>query len=387
MLNHCKNILNSVNPSRQLALDVFRGLTILAMILVNNPGSWQYVYAPLQHAQWHGWTPTDLIFPFFIFIVGIAIAINLAKFQQQPFSAMLQSTAARSMKLILIGWFLALFWYDFYNPGFSWWQDRFEQLRVFGVLQRIGIVFFVTVLLVRYFANRSLLPVAAFLLVSYGLLLQYWPYPLRDPAQLLQPGNNFVGYLDTLLLGSAHLYQSKLLPYAFDPEGALSTIPAIATCLLGVWAGQQLTRSLAQQLQIFIVAAIVLTGLGLGLDLWQPINKSLWTPAFVLLSAGLALACYALLIYLLDLRRLRLWSAPFVVFGANAMLFFVFAGVFARVLLMVKPNGKALNQEVYLWLAQWLDPYLASFCYSLIFLSISYALMWYCYQKRWFWKV
>lgn len=387
MFNHCTNILSTVDPKRQLALDVFRGLTIFAMILVNNPGSWQYVYPPLQHAKWHGWTPTDLIFPFFIFIVGIAIAINLAKFQQQPFSAMLQSTASRSLKLILIGWCLALFWYDFYNPQFSWWHDKLEHMRVFGVLQRIGIVFFATVLLVRSLPERGLLPVAVCLLVAYGLLLQFWPYPLRDPAQLLQPGNNLVGYLDTLLLGSAHLYQSTLQPYAFDPEGAFSSIPAVATCLFGVWTGRQLKYELPQQLQMFSAAAVVLLALGWCLDLWQPINKALWTPAFVLLSAGMALACYALLIFLIDLRRLRLWSAPFVVFGANAMLFFVFAGVFARVLLMIKPDGKALNQEVFLWLSQWFDPYLASFCYSLLFLSISYAVMWYCYQRGWFWKV
>lgn len=386
--SYSEQILAKQKPGRQLALDVFRGLTITAMILVNNPGSWSYVYAPLRHADWHGWTPTDLIFPFFLFIVGVALALSRQQKQGISSQAELGQGALRALKLVVIGLLLGLFWYNFADPHFSWLQDKLYVMRYFGVLQRIGLVFLLTLLLVMFFRPRVWLSLAVLGTVLYGLALQWLPYPLRDSTDPLQMANNLVGYVDTYLFGAEHLYKKALQPYGFDPEGLLSTVPAIASTLAGYWAGLQLKLYHPTQLaKRFGWSGLLLTAAGLLLDLVQPINKSLWTPAFVLLSTGLALLCYALCIYWVDVKHYRRWSAPFIVFGANAILFFVFAAVLARVLMMIRLDGKSVQQQIFGILQQYLGNYPGSFAYSLLFLLLSYLVMHGCYKRGWFWKV
>ena len=219
---------------RSYAVDLFRGITIAAMILVNNPGSWSAMYGPLKHADWHGWTLTDLIFPFFLVIIGISIWLSYSTGSKSTLSRSQQFIALskRSLKLYLLGLFLALFYYKFHDPSFDWFNDRFLSVRLVGVLQRIALVYFFSVLVFL------LVPVRAFGLTMLGLLIGYWllmilvPYPLPDGSwtsgQLI-PGNNLAAYLDHRLIGPEHLYLESTLPYASDPEGLLSTLPAIAS--------------------------------------------------------------------------------------------------------------------------------------------------------------
>jgi len=384
---HHQRILAAQDPKRLLALDTFRGLTITAMILVNNPGSWAYVFAPLRHAQWHGWTPTDLIFPFFLFIVGIALAYSRQKFQHQP-AGELKAAAVRAVKLILIGWGLSLFWYNFANPDFSWINEKLLRLRYFGVLPRIGLAFLLTVLLLQLCRERRVwLLASAGLLLGYGLALQFWPYPLRDSNDPLQEANNLVGFIDSQLFGAVHLYKKTLQPYGFDPEGLLSTIAAVVTTLSGVWTGQMLQQHQHQVWRLLSKVGLLLFVLALGLDQVQPINKALWTPAYVLLSSGLAMLSFAGLIYLVDIRQQRLWTAPFLVFGANSILFFVFAALLARLLMMIQFDGVNLTQLSFNLLSPLFGNMLGSFVYALLFLLLSYLAMWGCYRKGWFWKV
>lgn len=387
-LGYSDQILAQQKPGRQLALDVFRGLTITAMILVNNPGSWSYLYAPLRHADWHGWTPTDLIFPFFLFIVGVALALSRQHKRSLSAAAELWQGAKRSLKLIAIGLLLGLFWYNFADPNFSYLQDKLYRIRYFGVLQRIGLVFILTLALVMFLPRKAWISVAVVMTALYGLALEFIPYPLRDSADPLQMANNLTAYIDTQLFGAVHLYKKELQPYGFDPEGLLSTLPAIASTLAGYWAGLKLQLLNPMQLvKHFVLSGLLFTAAGLLLDVWQPVNKSLWTPAFVSLTTGLALLCYALCIYVVDVMHYRRWSAPFIVFGANAILFFVFAAVLARILMMLRVDGMSLQQQIFAVLQQYLGNYPGSFAYSLVFLLVSYLVMHICYRRGWFWKV
>jgi len=175
---HATSILTKIPEHRLLSLDVFRGLTITGMILVNNPGSWSHIYAPLKHAPWHGWTATDLVFPFFIFIVGVAIHLSISKqlSSNQPHSEIIKSSAIRTFKLLALGWFLGLFFYRFGNSDFSWIEDKLLMLRYMGVLQRIGIVYFITVLIFLYFRPSAMLFWAIALMLVYTAMMQFMPY-------------------------------------------------------------------------------------------------------------------------------------------------------------------------------------------------------------------
>ncbi|MEE2025262.1 acyltransferase family protein [Alkalimonas mucilaginosa] len=392
--NYADSILSALPANRLLAIDTFRGLTITAMILVNNPGSWGAIYAPLKHADWHGWTATDLIFPFFVFIVGVSILLSVGAQQARGVdkAAIVRHGAKRMLKLILLGWFLALFYYNFRDPSFNWLTDRLLEMRIPGVLQRLGVVYFATLLIVLYCPRRHYPGWAIGLCLLYSLLLLWVPYSDAEGVRYqgeLVPGNNLAAWLDTLVFGAKHLYTDSQ-PFASDPEGLLSTLPAISSCLTGVIAAQYLhsKATLNQKILVLAGSGLILIVLAELLSNILPINKPLWTPSYVLLSTGFALVILAICLWLIDRHNYRRWTAPFVVFGANAIAFFMFAGVMARLFGLVPLGDRSVQSLLYGDLLQpLLGSYNGSLAYALLFLAMSYLVMHWMYKKGWFWKV
>ena len=395
---HCQQIFSRLPAGRLLALDVFRGVTITAMILVNNPGSWQHIYAPMAHASWHGWTLTDLIFPFFIFIVGVSITLARSKqlITRQGRGQIVRAALIRSTKLCLLGWFLALFYYNLFVPDYNWLEQKLFALRYMGVLQRIALVYICCVLLWLYLSLRQLCITAVVILLLYWVLMSFVPYYDATGTRyvgLLEHGNNLSAWLDNLLLGSKHLYYQGAQPFAFDPEGLLSTLPAITTGVSGMQVGHYLHMAkpgtgLTVKLRMLVLAGVLGVGLGELWGLWFPINKALWTSSYVLLSSGYACLVLAALLYLVEIKHYKLWSAPFVVFGANSIAFFMFAGVVGRIFIMLPVGEQSLKTWLYREIFQpiWGDLN-GSLAYAICFLLLSYAVMLLMYRKGIFWKV
>lgn len=402
LYKHFRQVLAAVPSDRLLALDVLRGLTITAMILVNNPGSWQYIYAPLRHASWHGWTVTDLIFPFFIVIVGISLQLNLGRQPAVRRASLLLAAFRRGLILVLLGLFLALFYIDSSNSSVGYLQHKLDTLRWPGVLQRIGVVYFITVLIVLTVLSCSGRTAVATvwrigwfvgLCALYLLAMWYWPYADATGQRyqgLLAYGNNFAAWLDTTVLGASHVYYKNATPFAFDPEGLWTTLPAIASCLSGVLLAQwlQSARTLAVKISVMLLVGAVAVLLAEWLHTVVPINKYLWTPSFVLLSTGYCSIALALCLWLCDVKQHRLWAAPFVVFGANALLFFMLAGIAARVLAMIPVGSGSLQRWLFGNIYQpLLGNYPGSLAYAVSFLVLSYLLMYGCYRRGIFFKV
>ena len=392
MKNQLAEIIQRYDNRRLLAMDVLRGLTITAMIFVNNPGSWSYVYAPLRHAQWHGWTVTDLIFPFFIFLVGWSIYTSKVAYET-PTKQVLLAGLKRSLVLFGLGIFLALFFYNFKDPNFSWVNDKLLNIRIMGVLQRIAIVYFITLLIVLSCRPVTQYFIALLLFLIYLIGIYFTPY--TDVNGIVYQGNlaqgfTFIDYLDTLLLTREHVYLSSLVPFASDPEGLFSTLGAIVSCLSGVWlAAWMHKRNIDSYFCLKLIATgVLLTTAGDHLHSLVPINKPMWTPSYVLLSTGLAILLVGLLTYIIEIKKWRLWSAPFVVFGTNSIAFFMFAGVFARILMMLPAGDSTAKQWLY---TQALQPifgnYFGSLVFALLFLCVSYLVMFAMYRRSIFWKV
>jgi predicted acyltransferase len=349
---------------RLLSLDAFRGLTIAAMILVNDPGDWSHVYWPLLHVPWHGWTPTDLIFPFFLFMVGMSLTFS----RRTGFRPAL----VRSLKLVGLGLLLALY------PYF-----RVLTVRWPGVLQRIGICYLAAWAARRWLRPRGQAVLAAVLLVGYWALMTKVTGP-EGHAPNLDMERNLSAQVDRILLVPHVWSQTK----TWDPEGVLSTLPAIATTVLGLLAGSWV-RSGRRPFGItlgLLLGGLAATALGV---LWAeaappwllfPANKGIWTSSFVLLTGGLAAALFGLTYWVVDVLRRRAWAAPFVTYGRNAIAVYVGAGLLARTLLVVKwPRADgvvaSLWQRLYEALyASWLPPYVASLGWAITFVALFYVL-------------
>ncbi|MEO3690687.1 acyltransferase family protein [Roseateles paludis] len=373
---------------RLLSLDIFRGLTIAAMLLVNNPGDWGHVYAPLLHAHWHGWTPTDCIFPFFVFISGVSMHLSLARRAQAGADKgqLLATTARRALLIIAIG--VLLNGFPFYDLA---------TLRLPGVLQRLGLCTLCAAPLVLGCGARGLWLWALGLLAAYAAVQLALPVP--DASGLvhtgaLQPGQDVGAWLDRALFGTAHLWAQA---GTWDPEGLLSTVPAVASQLLGVLAGRELTSTASPRQRALRWAAAGVLALVLSqlLDATlMPINKSLWTPPFVLLSTGWALLVLAGLHAWVDApahpaRPAPRALLPFVVFGMNALFLYIVAGVLARLLeLLPVGGGQHLGQALYAPIvALGLAPELASLLHALAFVAVLFGVALFLYRRRWFVKV
>ena len=355
--------VTEITGGRVASLDAFRGLTIAAMILVNNPGSWAYVYAPLAHAEWHGWTPTDLIFPYFLFIVGVAIPFS--------FSRRLAEGAGRGLlfghvvrrSLILVGLGLAMR----AVPDF----DLFE-MRLYGVLQRIGLVYCAAAALYLWGSVRVRWAAVGV------LLLGYWALVAGD----LSPDGNLGARLDRLIMGD------RLWQGTWDPEGLLSTLPAIATCLLGIFCGEGLRsgRAGGEISRQMWVAGAVLVVLGLAWNLVFPINKNLWSSSYVLFTAGTALLLFGAMYWVIDVKRLRGgWLTPLVVYGMNSIAVFVASVMFAKMLARIPAGGgEAVPLSAWLYenaFRSWAGDYGGSLAFALAQVLFWLGLMWALHRR------
>lgn len=314
--------------NRIVSVDIFRGITIVLMILVNTPGTWSNVYAPFLHAKWHGYTPTDLVFPFFLFIVGCSIVFA---YQNKPIDgSTYKKISIRALKLIGLGLFLGAF-----TIHFPFFKD-FENIRFPGVLQRIGVVFFFASILFLNFNWKVLVGLCTFLLVGYWLLLGYVPVNGMAPTFERAP-NNLANYLDVQVFGS-HSYKSD-----YDPEGLLSTLPSIGTALLGIFTGLILrSKRLKKELILFGVGLALLL-LGYLWDIVFPINKALWSSSFVLVTAGWANIVLALIYYMSDVEGIKFGSI-FKYAGSNAIVLYFLSSFTAKIMGMIKiSEGTSLH--------------------------------------------
>lgn len=374
---------------RVLSLDAFRGFAIAAMLLVNNPGDWGHVYAPLLHARWHGWTFTDGVFPFFVFISGMAMTISLARRAQAGAdkTALLLATSRRAVLIIGLGLLLNLI------PSFD-----LATLRLPGVLQRLGLCTLLAAPIVLWCGARGVALWALGLMAAYSVIQLCLPVPDADGVVhvgLLEPGKDAGAWLDRLLM-DGHLWKQAK---TWDPEGLLSTLPAVASQLLGVLAGYVLAspRQPAEKAMTWVIAGLASLWLGQVLAAWlMPINKSLWTPAFVFTMAGWACVVFAVFYWLLDampqpLARAR-WARlfhPLVVFGMNALFLFVLSGLVAKLLHAVTlADGRSLGRHLYQPLLDTgLAPVNASLLHAVAFVLVMYAVAWFMHRRHWFIKL
>jgi len=300
--------------NRLVSLDVLRGITISLMILVNTPGSWSYVYGPLRHAEWNGCTLTDLVFPFFLFIVGVSVWFSFSKHQVKTSKSLVSKVLERAVVIFLLGFLLNLF------PFFD-----FGRVRVMGVLQRIALAYGAGAMLCLFFKRNMLILILCVLLLGYWALLFYGsdsnPYALQE---------NIVRKFDLFLFGEQHIYKGFGIP--FDPEGLLSTIPAVGTVIIGYLIGGILSekKSFVSKIKKLIVVGLLLVSLGWFWGIVFPINKALWTSTYVLYTAGLATLLLSFLIFIIDFKKTSVWFKPFVHFGTNPLFIFIFSGLYVK---------------------------------------------------------
>jgi predicted acyltransferase len=386
---------------RLVSLDVFRGITIAGMLLVNNPGTWSAIFPPLEHAEWNGWTPTDLIFPFFLFIVGITTHLSMSarRARGDDDAALIKQILRRGIIIYLLGFGMAMF------PFFQWgsiqslpnatvWDRilyRIEHVRLLGVLPRIAIVYICAGLLTLKTTLKQQIAIIATLLFGYWFAMTVLPVPGENAigAQLLNTHDrNLAAYLDRLILTTNHTWTGSV---TFDPEGPFSTLPAIATAMLGVLAGTWIARKDKQLLDrisgLFAAGAI---GMVVGL-MWNwsfPINKNLWTSSYVVFTAGMASVTLATVMWIVDYNQVKGWTKPFVVYGVNPIVAFVGSGVLARLIYTlwhVDYQGKsvaiqdAIYQSVFL---PWLPERVASLAFAISFVLLWYGILLVLYRRK-----
>lgn len=428
---------------RLLSLDIFRGVTIAGMMLVNNPGTWSDVYSPLLHAEWHGCTPTDLVFPFFLFIMGVAIPLALTRRKESGASLrdIYWKIGRRTLLLFAWGLFLAAFpRFGMKDPplavqiphyilltlflvsvffreslaeesaGYAnkrklWTGGMaisalgmivigimyydFSALRIPGVLQRIALVYGVCAVLFLKLDSRNLLFVALGALLAYWFLMTVIPVPGVGYPNL-EPETNLGAWLDNLLM-SGHLWsQSKV----WDPEGLLSTIPAVGTGLAGVLTGIWLRspRNDHQKLTAIMSIGAILVFLGLFWDLAFPINKKIWTSSYVLYHSGIALLTLGVVYWLVDVLHYKFWTKPFVMYGRNALALYIAAGLLTKTLFLLKIDADGEKQSLYAWIYEnifnsWLPAIDASFAFAFIYVLVMLLLAWLLYRRNIFLKV
>ena len=366
--------------SRLFALDVFRGLTIAGMIVVNTPGTWTHVYPPLLHAEWHGWTATDTIFPFFLFIVGVSMAVSFARRRARGATRRELFLHALRRGAIIFGLGLAL-------NVLSFFVFHRAHLRIPGVLQRIGVVYIFAAAIFLAFGRRGVLATVVLLLVGYWALMRFVPVPGFGAGRLDLEGN-LAAYVDRAVLGE-HTWKP-----GWDPEGPLSTIPAIATALLGAIAGEWLRSETVRQKQLgLVIGGWLAVGVGLLWSLSFPINKNLWTSSYAVFMSGLAALFLALCRGLFDGSDRPVWARPFEWLGRNPIAAFVLSTLVTIVSLGIKlpgPDGKprSLYATIYRTVFdRFADPRLGSLLFALVYLAVWIAICGLLYRKKIFLKV
>jgi predicted acyltransferase len=398
-----------MSQQRYYSLDVFRGATVALMILVNNPGSWAHIYSPLEHANWHGCTPTDLVFPFFLFAVGNAMTFVMPKLQQSGNAIFYKKVIKRTLLIFIIG--LLLNW----CPFFIWQNDQlvFKQwafmnkdaagvafedgVRILGVLQRIAICYFFASLIAYYFKPKTAL------FISIGILLFYWVVCFT-----LGEGNNpytletfFGAKIDAAIVGKHHLLHADKIAgkvYHFDYEGLVSSTAAIVQVLFGYFVGYYIQKKgkTYEMLSNLLIAGIVLCVAGYAWNMVFPINKKIWTSSYVLYTSGLGILTLSVLIYLIEFKSVTgVWSKFFDVFGKNPLFIFVLSGVIPRLLNLIQiplkqdGNGKQIILNPLSWFYEQIckplfpsEPNLGSFIYSLCFITMMWFFAWLLDKKK-----
>lgn len=386
--------MNNTNK-RLLALDVLRGITIAGMILVNNPGSWSYVYTPLGHAIWNGLTPTDLIFPFFMFIMGISTYISLRKYNFEFSSAAALKILKRTVVIFVIGlglaWLSLAFrnWHSLADTGLSFGARLWESfsdlanLRILGVLQRLALSYGATAIIALTMKHNQIIYLIVILLVSYTIILLFGNgFEYNE--------TNILSIVDRVVLGVNHMYKDN----GIEPEGLLSTIPSIAHVLIGFCCGKlllEVTDVRDKMLRLFLVGT-TLTFAGFLLSYGCPINKKVWSPSFVLVTCGMASSFLALLIWIIDVKGYKKWSRFFEAFGVNPLFIYVMAGVLSVLLgsIRISSGEGIISLHGYLYniiLQPLLGDYPASLAFALLFVGFCWVVGLILYKKKIYIKI
>lgn len=385
-------------PQRLLALDILRGITIAGMILVNNPGSWGHIYAPLAHAEWHGLTPTDLVFPFFMYIMGISTYFSLRKYDFKFSGATLWKICRRTVVIFAIG--LAIAWFGMFLRGITSGKAlaeavfTFDHIRILGVMPRLAICYGFGSLIALALSKKALPWFIAGILVVYAVILF-----VGNGFEFAS--NNVIAIVDNAVLGPDHMYTDHVAGESlkFDPEGLLSTLPSIAHMLIGFVCGGLIVGTKDNNLRInklFIIGTI-LTFSGFLLDFGIPINKKIWSPTFVLTTCGLAASFLGLLIWIIDIKGYRRWCRFFEAFGINPLFMYCLGAILSIIIGAIKVPYAAVESGVTTlkgWIYQAVlmpacadNATLASLCFAILFVLLNWCIGDILYKKKIYIKI
>jgi predicted acyltransferase len=359
----------NLKPKRLLSLDVFRGLTIAMMILVNDPGDWGHIYPPLEHSKWNGCTPTDLVFPFFLFMVGVSIvyAMETKKLDPANHGKIMVHALRRMLILLVITYATQLA----FHPGF-------DHLRFPGVLPRIAVVYFLSTLLFLKTSQKTRDWLLGIILIGYYIIMTFIPVPgVGGPS--LEPELNMGALVDRLVFTPNHLW---LESHTWDPEGLLGTLPAIGTCLFGIRVGEWLKRKdTGESVKVswMFFYGVLAVAAGLFWNLFFPINKALWTSSFVLYTGGLATMGLAFSYWLIDVQGHKRFTYPFVVFGMNAITAYVLSGWIPHYMGKIQFGGHSIYQTFF---QPYLSPVNASLASAIFTVIVLWLVMWILYLRK-----
>ncbi|WP_297337842.1 DUF5009 domain-containing protein [Algoriphagus sp.] len=364
--------------TRYLALDVLRGMTIAFMIIVNTPGSWGSLYGPLAHADWHGFTPTDLVFPTFLFVVGNAMSFSMKKLNEMPSAQFYRKVLKRTALIFIIGWLLNAFpFFDYQEAGGIQFIDL-TQVRLFGVLQRIALAYFFAALIVYWGGERWGWIFSAVGLIGYWALMFIFG-EAGDPYSLT--GNAAIK-LDLLLIGEDRMYTGEGIP--FDPEGILSTLPSIVNVLAGFGIGTLIQRkgNTIKTVQLLLISGLILIACSYLWDLAFPINKKIWTSSYVLLTVGWDLILLSALVGIIEIWKKNQWTYFFQVFGRNPLILYVLSGIVISISFLIPIGEISLKEYLYSTMfTSWLGPKNASFLFAVSYMLLIW-LMGYWMDKQ-----
>lgn len=391
-------IIKPANKGRLLALDILRGITIAGMLLVNNPGSWGNIYAPLEHADWNGLTPTDLVFPFFMFIMGISTYFSLRKYEFKPSRQSLWKIVRRSVVLFAIG--LAIAWFGMFLRGIvsdkTLWESvmTFDHIRILGVIPRLAICYGIGALIALYVPQKKLPWLVALFLILYAIILVFG----RGYEQSVE---NIIAIVDVNVLGENHMYTSYFdgNPVKFDPEGLLSTLPSVAHMLIGFICGMLImkTRDNEKRINTLFIVGTIMTFAGFLLSYGLPINKKIWSPTFVLTTCGLAASFLGLLIWIIDIKGHKRWCRFFEAFGINPLFLYCFGTVLAIVIGAIKvpysgTESGVISLKGWFYDALWMplcggNATLASLLFAITFVLVNWCVGYILYKKKIYIKI
>lgn len=372
----------STLKKRFLSLDVFRGMTICFMIIVNTPGSSAEAYPPLHHAIWHGFTPTDLVFPSFLFAVGNAMSFSLDKYRQISNSAFLTKIIERTILIFLIGFLM--YWFPFFqlNEAGQIVAAPLSHTRIMGVLQRIALCYFFGSLIVYYLSTRNVIIISVVLLIGYWIILLVF----GDQSQPLSMSGNAGLYLDKFLMGNNHLYHGERIP--FDPEGWLGTLPAIVNVVIGYLAGRFIQKKdkSFECLAKLMLAGTLLVFIAICWNIVFPINKKLWSSSFVLVTSGLDLMIISALLYVLEIKKWNQmrWSRFFEIFGRNPLFIYILSELMVIILFMVRVSPQeSLFDYINRAFFQVIAPgSFGSFLFAICYMLFCWSIGWWLNRKK-----